>query len=55
MSTTTEIPALQAQIEMVLTQFTVAMGRVQQVTADNEVLWREISVLQQQLGTSKSP
>ena len=53
-STTTEIPDLQAQIEMVLTQLTAAMGRVQQVTAENEALRREISVLQQPLVASKS-
>lgn len=48
------IEDLQSQVEMALTQLAVAIQRVRQITAENERLRREISVLRQQLATPKS-
>ncbi len=53
-STVLEISALQAQIEITLKQLATVIQRVQQITAENQVLRQEISVLQQQLTTVKS-
>lgn len=48
------IEDLQSQVEMALKQMAVAIQRVRQITAENERLRREISVLRQQLATPKS-
>jgi Tfp pilus assembly PilM family ATPase len=53
-STTVEISDLQAQVEMALTQLATVIQRVQQITAENEALRREISTLRQQLTRLKS-
>jgi hypothetical protein len=45
---------LQTQIDMTLADLAVTIQRVQQVTAENEDLRKEISVLQNKLLTPKS-
>lgn len=45
---------LQTQIEMALTRLTTTIQRVQQVTTENEVIRKEISLLQHQLTMPKS-
>lgn len=53
-STTVEISDLQAQVETALTQLVTVLQRVQQITAENEALRREVSTLRQQLTSLKS-
>jgi hypothetical protein len=53
-TTVTDIPDLQAQIEMSLQQLVMVIQRVQQITAENQGLRQEISVLRQQLTTLRS-
>ena len=50
----TEGLELQTQVEMALARLTTTIQRVQQVTAENEDLRKEISLLQDQLSTSRT-
>ncbi|MBC7880127.1 MAG: hypothetical protein H7Y37_02235 [Anaerolineae bacterium] len=52
-STTAETSGLPVQVDIALTQLMTVIQQVRQVTSENEVLRREISALQQQLGTLK--
>ena len=48
-----DVSELRAQVEIVLSQLTAITQRIQQVTAENEILRREIAVLHQQLASAK--
>lgn len=51
----TDIPNLEAQVQAALEQLAVLTSRIQQVTAENNSLRREISSLRQQLASQKQP
>jgi cell division protein FtsB len=51
----TDIPTLEAQVQAALEQLAVLTSRIQQVTAENNSLRREISSLRQQLAIQKQP
>jgi len=51
----TDIPTLEAQVQAALEQLAILTSRIQQVTAENSSLRREISSLRQQLTSQKHP